>query len=73
MLVVGGYKLGERGSSSQVSARGSVNYRVRHVARVCFDSIHSTGRAPLETVLAVSFYSHKEEARVHVRAIRLTI
>ena len=31
VLVVGGYKLGERGSSSQVSARGKMNYRVRCV------------------------------------------
>ena len=34
VLVVGGYKLGERGSSSQVSARGNMNYRVRCVTCV---------------------------------------
>ena len=34
VLVVGGYKLGERGSSSQVSVERNAGYRVRHIARV---------------------------------------
>ena len=34
VLVVGGYKLSERGSSSQVSAERNAGYRVRHIARV---------------------------------------
>ena len=58
VLVVGDYKLGERGSSSQVSARGSVNYRIRHVARVSVRDPIS-----LETVLTASFYSLKEGVR----------
>ena len=34
VLVVGGYKLSERGSSSQVSAERNAGYRVRHIARM---------------------------------------
>ena len=48
MLVVGGYKLDERGSSSQVSVRGGdMNYRTRRVVRasIC-DSIRRPGNGP---------------------------
>jgi len=44
VLVVGGYKLGERGSSSQVSVRGGdMNYRMR---RVVHASIRDSLRRP---------------------------
>ena len=64
MLVIGDYKLSERGSSSQVSTERNVGYRVRCVARVVVP------RVLLEMVLATSFYSRKGEASVHERAIR---
>ena len=44
VLVVGGYKLGERGSSSQVSVRGGdMNYRMRRIIRA---SIRDSIRRP---------------------------
>ena len=44
VLVVGGYKLGERGSSSQVSVRGGdMNYRMRRVVRA---SVRDSIRRP---------------------------
>ena len=43
VLVVGGYKLGERGSSSRVSARGNLNYRMR---RVVHASVRDSIRRP---------------------------
>ena len=48
MLVVGGYKLGERGSSSQVSVRGGdMNYRMRRVVRANIrDSIRRPRNSP---------------------------
>ena len=48
VLVVGDYKLGERGSSSQVSMRGgAMNYRMRRVVRASIrDSICRPGNGP---------------------------
>ena len=48
VLVVGGYKLGERGSSSQVSMRGGdMNYRTRRVVRASIrDSPHRPRNDP---------------------------
>ena len=44
VLIVGGYKLGERGSSSQVSVRGGdMNYRMRRVVRA---SVRDSIRCP---------------------------
>ena len=68
VLVVGGYKLGERGSSSQVSVRGGdMNYRMRPV--VCA-SIRDSIRRPQKRSWLPLFIAVGRKPGVHKRATR---
>ena len=68
MLVVGGYKLGERGSSSQVSMRGGdMNYRMRRVVRA---SVRDSIRRPYKRSWPPPFIAAGRKPGVHKRATR---
>ena len=68
VLVVGGYKLGERGSSSQVSVRGGdMNYRMRRVVRA---SIRDSIRRPQKRSWLPPFIAAGRKPGVHKRATR---